>query len=117
MPFIKTTSTDFWVDDVNSNFYNSWQIGSTNNQWNSAEKLLRTKDILYDYAMVINYNINPIIPGKGSAIFMHIWRGKYTGTAGCTAMPKKTMLKIMKWLNPNKNPIIIEGPISEVLKY
>ena len=54
-----------WCDDVNSKYYNK-QIKI--NKKISHEKLHR-KDNLYDIVVVLNYNINPIIKGKGSAIF------------------------------------------------
>lgn len=115
VPYRKVTSNDYWVDDVNSAYYNTWQVGPAKGRWNSAEKLLRS-DWLYNYAMVINYNTNPIVKGKGSAIFLHEWRNCTSGTAGCTATDEKTLLSIMRWLNPAKKPLIIQGPTSEVLK-
>ncbi len=51
------------------------------------EKLFR-KDNLYDLILVLNYNINPIIKNKGSAIFIHIAKNKYKKTAGCIALKK-----------------------------
>jgi L,D-peptidoglycan transpeptidase YkuD (ErfK/YbiS/YcfS/YnhG family) len=114
MQYKQVTDNDYWVDDSNSPLYNTWQIGPANGRWSSAEKLLRS-DWLYDYAVVINYNTDRI-PGKGSAIFMHLWRSSDNGTAGCVATSEDNLIRIMKWLNPSKNPIIIQGPMSEVLK-
>ena len=70
----------------------------------------------YNYGFVINYNTANRIPGKGSAIFFHVWSGPGQGTAGCTATAQNNVISILNWLNPSKNPVIIEGPMSEVIK-
>ena len=100
---------DFWVDDSTSESYNSWQTGPANGRWNSAENLLRSNDSMYDYAAVINYN-DKRIQGKGSAIFFHVWRELNVGTSGCTATSLNNVINILKWLDPAKHPVIIQGP-------
>jgi L,D-peptidoglycan transpeptidase YkuD (ErfK/YbiS/YcfS/YnhG family) len=67
----------------------------------------------YDYGFVINYNESRT-PGKGSAIFFHVGTNY---TAGCTATSKEQVVSILKWLNPEKNPVIIQSPVSELDKY
>jgi L,D-peptidoglycan transpeptidase YkuD (ErfK/YbiS/YcfS/YnhG family) len=108
LEYIKTGKEDFWIDDPNSQFYNTLQVNNLKKDWASAEKLLINSK-LYDYAVDIKYNINPIIKGKGSAIFMHIWRGSNKYTTGCVATDSNTIIKLLKWLNPIKKPIIILG--------
>ena len=61
----------------------------------SAEKLWRD-DNLYDIIVVLGYNDQPVIPGRGSCIFMHIARPAYTPTAGCVALSKEDLLEILK---------------------
>ena len=61
-----------------------------------GEKLWR-KDILYDILVVIGYNDNPIIKGKGSAIFLHLSKKNITTTKGCVAVEKKTMINLLKY--------------------
>jgi L,D-peptidoglycan transpeptidase YkuD (ErfK/YbiS/YcfS/YnhG family) len=113
MKYIKTEGSDFWIDDPYSKYYNTFQVSSKKKDWISAEKLL-LKSNLYDYAIDIKYNTNPIVKGKGSAIFMHIWKdsGKYT--TGCIATDKNSLIKLLKWLNPDKKPIIIVGTNSYI---
>jgi L,D-peptidoglycan transpeptidase YkuD (ErfK/YbiS/YcfS/YnhG family) len=72
----------------------------------SHEKM-RRRDQLYKYGVVINYNMNPVIKGKGSAIFLHVWKNRSAGTAGCVAVPEESMTRILKWLEKSKNPVII----------
>ena len=59
-----------------------------------AEKLYR-RDSIYDLFINIKYNYQPIIKGKGSAIFLHIADNKYKPTKGCVAISKKNFLKIL----------------------
>jgi L,D-peptidoglycan transpeptidase YkuD (ErfK/YbiS/YcfS/YnhG family) len=110
MNYRKSTANDFWVDDSNSPLYNTWQKGPVSGRWTSAENMYISA---YNYGFVINYNTSKRIPGKGSAIFFHVGSGK---TAGCTSTSQNNVISILKWLNPSKAPIIIEGPMSEVLK-
>jgi len=61
-----------WCDDINSRNYNK-EIKLSSKL--SHEKLHR-KDNIYDIICVLNYNTNPIIKNKGSAIFLHITKKK-----------------------------------------
>jgi len=108
LPYKSTTTRDYWIDDVSSPDYNKWvkYNGDPNTRWKSFEKLRITR---YKYAFVIEYNMDPIVKGNGSAIFFHIWKGSGISTSGCTAVSESNILKLLGWLNPDKNPIIIQG--------
>lgn len=81
---------DGWCDDQKSDLYNQY-IQFPFHQ--SAEHLYRI-DQIYDIICVINYNTFPIIPGRGSAIFLHIAKPGFSGTEGCIAIEKKELIKI-----------------------
>mgnify|MGYP001321026679 CR=1 FL=1 len=84
-----------WCDDPKSKKYNKLiKIPFKG----SAEKLYR-KDNTYDIILVLNYNINPIRKGKGSAIFIHVARKGYKSTLGCIAVSKRSLMKIIKKIN------------------
>lgn len=51
----------------------------------SHEQLWR-EDGLYDLLAVVGYNDDPVIPGRGSAIFLHVARPDYAPTEGCVAL-------------------------------
>lgn len=108
MPYTVSTEHDYWIDDVNSLDYNKWvnYEGDPKERWASFERLKITP---YKYSLVINYNTYDIVPGKGSAIFMHIESSSSKGTAGCINISEINMLKILKWLDPSKDPILIQG--------
>jgi len=63
---------------------------------NLGEKLWR-KDILYNIVIVIGYNDNPVIKGKGSAIFLHLSKKNIITTDGCIAIEKKNMINLLKY--------------------
>ncbi|MCX8514982.1 MAG: hypothetical protein RL017_425 [Pseudomonadota bacterium] len=95
------TKVDKFIDDPNSEQYNSWV--STATTANSYETMLRNDD-LYDLGLIVEYNMHPVIASKGSAIFMHIWRNQYTGTEGCIAMNKQNLQLVLASLNPHSKP-------------
>ena len=64
---------------------------------NNFEKLYR-QDHKYDALIVINYNISPTLPNKGSAIFIHLTKN-YKPTAGCIALKLKDFLFLAKFCN------------------
>ena len=100
----QVTDNDLWIDDPESAQYNQLVRGPTDAK--SFERMKRDDD-LYEYGVVIQYNTDPVVPGKGSAIFMHLWRGPDSPTAGCVAMAKENFLPLLKWLNWDHNPVII----------
>ena len=104
MDYRYVTSVDKFVDDVNSSDYNHWIHGNTTAQ--SYEQMKR-EDGIYRLGVVVNYNMHPVIKGKGSAIFMHIWYGPNIGTTGCIALDEKNMLKLLRWLNKDYHPYIL----------
>ena len=94
---IKIKKNMGWCDDVSSNYYNK-QIKI--NKKISHEKLHR-KDNVYDIIVVLNYNLNPIIKGKGSAIFLHVAKKNYNKTQGCIALKKNELLYLISKIKKN----------------
>ena len=98
LDYIKINKNLFWVDDINSKYYNQLvDITKTKKDWNSAENLLENK-IPYEYAIEIKTNTHNI-RGKGSAIFIHCATKEYT--AGCIAISKNKMKKLLEIINKN----------------
>jgi L,D-peptidoglycan transpeptidase YkuD (ErfK/YbiS/YcfS/YnhG family) len=60
----------------------------------SHEKLWR-EDPLYDVIVELGYNDDPIVPGKGSAIFLHVARPDYAPTEGCVACALEDLLALL----------------------
>ena len=111
LPYTKLDEYTECVDDTKSNFYNRivnrMQVG--NYDWKSSEKMLAIGPP-YELGVVVAYNSYPVARGRGSCIFLHIWRGPTTGTAGCTAMERRDLERIVAWLSPAKNPYLVQMP-------
>ena len=61
------------------------------------EKLWR-EDGLYDVIIPLGYNDDPVIAGKGSAIFIHCAESDKPFTQGCIALKKKHLLTLINGL-------------------
>ena len=88
-----------WCDDPKSKQYNKLVKLPFKYKF---EKLYR-KESIYDIILVLNYNMNPVIKNRGSAIFIHIAKNNYEKTKGCVAIKKVCLLKILKELKINSN--------------
>lgn len=107
MPYRQATADDVWIDDVQAADYNRWVRRETT-QAASFEKMRRDDD-LYKHGIVVEYNTNPVLKGMGSAIFVHLWRGQGSSTAGCIALAEEDLVRIIKWLDPAAKPLVIIG--------
>ncbi|MFH1157916.1 MAG: L,D-transpeptidase family protein [Pseudomonadota bacterium] len=81
-----------WCDDPKHADYNK-QIKLPHPA--SHESMMR-EDHLYDYVAVIGYNDDPIVAGKGSAIFMHLARPDFSPTAGCIGLRLEDLRAVLK---------------------
>ena len=110
MPYRQVTEDDIWVDDVASEDYNRWVKRGTTTV--GSYEALRRSDDLYKYGIIVEYNMNPVVPGMGSAIFIHLWRGKGIPTEGCVALSQEDMVRLLEWLDPASKPLIAMGTQS-----
>ena len=94
---IKITKNMGWCDDPNSKNYN--QLIKLPTKY--GHEKLHKKNNVYDLIVVLNYNMNPIIKNKGSAIFIHVAKKKYKKTAGCIALKKIHLLNLIKKIKKN----------------
>ncbi|MEF2552224.1 L,D-transpeptidase family protein [Aurantimonas sp. A2-1-M11] len=63
----------------------------------SAERLARA-DRLYDFLVVLDWNIRQRTRGRGSAIFLHVAKPGYLPTEGCVAVSPSDMLRLAPFL-------------------
>jgi len=106
LPTQALNPSDGWCDEPQASEYNQFVNLETFNAQISYENLWRTDDI-YDLIIVVGYNDDPVITGKGSAIFIHIARENYTGTAGCIAFSKSDLLEILSCLSKDSSLIVL----------
>ena len=98
LPVTAITQNDGWCDAPTNYAYN--QLVKLPFEA-SHEKLWRDDD-LYDVVVVLGYNDAPIIPYKGSAIFMHIAKPDYAGTEGCIALKREDLLNVLAGVENNE---------------
>lgn len=107
LPYRQLKSTTECVDDVSSRHYNTIverdEVASVD--WTSSEKM-RTID-QYRLGIVVNHNTPPVA-GNGSCIFLHLWGGPSSTTAGCTAMSDGDFEALLRWLDPSANPRLVQ---------
>ncbi len=108
MPYVEADKELICVDDVNSQHYN--QILSLQNaaQPKSFE-WMRRQDDLYKMGLIVEHN-SAAVKGAGSCIFFHIRKSEDAPTAGCSAMREDDLFKIIKWLDPKKEPKVVQIP-------
>jgi L,D-peptidoglycan transpeptidase YkuD (ErfK/YbiS/YcfS/YnhG family) len=61
----------------------------------------------YRHLAVITYNRSPVVPGRGSGIFLHASTGR--PTLGCVSLPLPQLVTLLRWLRPAQRPLIVIG--------
>jgi L,D-peptidoglycan transpeptidase YkuD (ErfK/YbiS/YcfS/YnhG family) len=99
LPYIAITSQSEAIDDPASHYYNQLVERSRISvpDWRSSEKMQRADDV-YRWGVVVDHNTPPT-KGAGSCIFLHVWRGPASVTAGCTAMAEPNLKALIAWLD------------------
>ena len=93
---------DAWCEDPRNRHYNQpVQLTREHN----GDRLTR-EDHLYDFIVEIDHNTTPRIPGRGSAVFLHLARPDFTPTAGCVSMTKSAMLRLLRRMSPQTRIVI-----------
>lgn len=93
---------DLWSDDVRDEDYNHMVRAPHP----FSHEALRRADPMYDLILITDWNWPQAVPGRGSAIFMHRWRGPGAPTAGCVALAPDDLLWIALRLRPQSRLIV-----------
>ena len=101
LPWKKVTARSYWAD--------------AGNVWaESKEPIpgehLASYDPQYRYAVFIAFNADPFVPGKGSAIFLHVKNDTSWKTAGCVSVTEKNMIWLLRHLRPGARMLIAPSP-------
>jgi L,D-peptidoglycan transpeptidase YkuD (ErfK/YbiS/YcfS/YnhG family) len=105
---------DWWDEDPRSPTYNSFQhvacgakppfAGDSEGMWQQPRP--------YPFLAVIEYNMRPVVPGRGSGIFLHAQTGG--PTAGCISVRKGELRTVLRWLSPAAAPVIAIGTTKQL---
>ncbi len=100
---------DWWDEDPRSPTYNSFQhvacgtkppfAGGSEGMWQQPRP--------YPFLAVIEYNMRPVVPGRGSGIFLHAQTGG--PTIGCVSLRRDRLAAVLRWLRPEARPAIWIG--------
>lgn len=97
--------SDGWCDDPGDTRYNQLVVLPCDA---SHERLWRD-DGLYDLLAVIGYNDDPVVAGRGSAIFLHVARPDYGPTEGCVALALPDLKDLLRVCSPADRIVIGAG--------
>ncbi|NEV75756.1 L,D-transpeptidase family protein [Rhodopseudomonas sp. BR0C11] len=93
---------DAWCEDPQSRHYNRPIHRSPAGE---GDRLMRD-DHLYDLIVEIDHNTRPRVAGRGSAVFLHLARDNFGPTAGCVAMTRPNLTRLLARLGPNTKIVI-----------
>lgn len=102
LPLIALTPDDGWCDDVRDPLYNQ----HVKLPFTAGHEKLWRDDHVYDVIIPMGYNDDPIVPGRGSAIFLHLMRDDGVGTEGCVALKRADLLALLPHLGPDSLLIV-----------
>ena len=104
------TQQSWWCQDNDSRAYNRWAEGLPADCRAAEAEQLIGYDVQYAHALVIGFNYDRPVRGRGAGIFLHV-DGK-GATAGCVSVPAEAMVRILKWADPGRAPHIAIGTTS-----
>lgn len=96
LPVTTISFSDGWCDDPNHPDYNR----PVRLPFDASHEKLYRDDDAYNIVVVLGHNDDPPVPGKGSAIFMHVAKPDYRGTEGCVALAEpdlETVLSLVEY--------------------
>ena len=112
MPYLQATPDLVCVDDSRSVAYNQILPARPSTAFGSFEWMKR-EDGLYRFGVVVRHN-ETAVPGEGSCIFLHIEKAPGSGTSGCTSMRVSALQTVIRWLEPSKNPLLVQVPAASL---
>ncbi len=105
---------DWWDEDPSSPTYNTFQhvrcgtkppfAGASEGMWQQPRP--------YPFLAVIEFNTRPVVPGRGSGIFLHAQTGG--PTIGCISLQKGQLRAVLRWLRPADAPVIAIGTSEQL---
>jgi L,D-peptidoglycan transpeptidase YkuD (ErfK/YbiS/YcfS/YnhG family) len=116
-PYHRVVCGDWWVEDPGSPSYNRFRhvrCGAQPPFKTTSEDLSRSPTA-YRQLAVIAYNSNPIVPGRGSGIFLHASTGR--PTLGCVSLSLPQLVRTLRWLLPSRSPLIVIGTAVQIRRF
>jgi L,D-peptidoglycan transpeptidase YkuD (ErfK/YbiS/YcfS/YnhG family) len=102
LPVRRITADVAWCEDPKDRRYNR----SFRRSANEPGDQLKRADGLYDLIVEIDHNTRPRIAGHGSAVFIHVARPGFGPTAGCVALSRGDLQRLVHRLSPKTRIIV-----------
>ncbi len=97
----------WWCQDNDSQSYNRWTEPRAADCAAAEAEHLVTYGTQYAHAMVVGFNYDRPVRGRGAGIFLHV--DGSGPTAGCVSLPAGAMRRILDWADPGADPHIAIG--------
>jgi L,D-peptidoglycan transpeptidase YkuD (ErfK/YbiS/YcfS/YnhG family) len=104
LPFLELEPEDGWCDDPADPAYNR----PVRLPYPGRHERLWREDGVYDLIVVLGHNDDPVVPGHGSAIFLHIARPDFGPTEGCVALLRADLTRLLAEAGPGDR-VLVEG--------
>ena len=91
LPIAPLSPRDGWCDDPGHPLYNR----PLRRPHDARHEELWRSDRVYDLIVILGHNDAPVVPGLGSAVFLHVAQPDYAPTAGCVAVAAGDLLAIL----------------------
>jgi L,D-peptidoglycan transpeptidase YkuD (ErfK/YbiS/YcfS/YnhG family) len=105
---------DWWVEDPRSPYYNQFRRlpCGARPPFRVTTGDMSTSPTAYRHLAFIRFNTDPVVPGRGSAIFLHASTGR--PTLGCISLPVPQLVRTLRWLRPTGAPRIVIGTPADL---
>ena len=97
---------DWWDEDPASPTYSRFRHVrcGTSPPFHGDSEALWLQTAAYSHFAVIEYNASPAVPGRGSAIFIHVDVGRPTN--GCVSLRPRDLVELLRLLRPAETPAV-----------
>ncbi|MBA3364294.1 MAG: L,D-transpeptidase family protein [Actinobacteria bacterium] len=107
--YVRLRCGDWWVEDSSSTAYNTFQRVGCGRRPNfrTTTPDMSKESRAFPYLAVVDFNMRPTVPGRGSGIFLHAQTGGPTN--GCISLRRADLVRVLRWLSPSAGPRITIG--------
>jgi L,D-peptidoglycan transpeptidase YkuD (ErfK/YbiS/YcfS/YnhG family) len=105
LPVSPLSAQDGWCDDPADPLYNR----PVRLPYPARHERLWREDALYDLIVVLGHNDDPVVPGAGSAIFLHVARPDFGPTEGCVALDRENLLALLAEAGPGDRMAVAQA--------
>ncbi len=110
LAYRRVVEGDCWISDVKDRAYNR-RVRRSRCEAPNEDLFRIASGGAYEFAVTTDYNTSPVVPGKGSAIFIHVHSrdafGRTKPTSGCVSVARSVMKRLFALLDPAKNPVLV----------